>query len=144
MTDPLQEDLDFLAHYGKKGMKWGTRREVRKASDKELKDLKNSFKAGEKAAKKDPTFKREVKATRKREGISGIKNFAKTEKYGRLSSRAKGDFKNSKGEKVSEDFANAVLNKATAKTPAQKIVLGAKVAGIMLVGVGGLSVSKIR
>ena len=25
-TTPLQEDLDFLAHYGVKGQKWGTRR----------------------------------------------------------------------------------------------------------------------
>ena len=30
--DPLQEDIDFLEHFGVKGMQWGVRRDRRAAA----------------------------------------------------------------------------------------------------------------
>ncbi len=67
MTD--QKVDDFLEHYGVLGMKWGVRNErraIRKASDQELKKLVKRNTAAQNLTRKDPTFKREVKATKKK------------------------------------------------------------------------------
>jgi hypothetical protein len=98
----------YLEHYGKPGMKWG----VRKAARAEVRGIKQKHRTAEKAARNDPSFKSEVKATRKKQGISGSKVRLETSN-GKSTGRLVGDFKNSKNKKVSDDFANAVLAKAS-------------------------------
>jgi len=104
---------DFLAHYGKKGMRWGKRNSNPGVSVSSKKGL--SYKE----YKKDPTFKREVKATYKGKGIEqGItwKDYTITNSKGEpiKNSNLKigvlnNQFKNSKKERVSKDFAEAVI-----------------------------------
>jgi hypothetical protein len=102
----------YLAHYGVKGMRWGVIRK-RLESNKELKETVSKNEAAEDATRSDPTFKREVAATRKGQGIrSDNPGGQSTKKYGRITGRMTGDFFNSKGEPVSADFANAVLRQA--------------------------------
>jgi hypothetical protein len=97
-------------------MQWGVRKERRRKiteSRAEAKELNAREAPGLKAARKDPTFKREVKATKKKEGIKGENlRLQYTKKYGYLTGNTLGDFTNSKGEKVSVDFANAVLKQS--------------------------------
>lgn len=111
---------EFLEHHGIKGMKWGVNRARKAVSDsktrkehfREVDQIKKvNSKAFEKASK-DPTFDREVKATRKGQGITGTNRRIETSSKGLFTNRITGNFTNSKGEKVSEDFANAVLEKA--------------------------------
>jgi hypothetical protein len=133
---------EFLEHYGVLGMKWGIRSErraIRKASDKELKKLVKSNKISENAARQDPTFKREVKATRKKMGISGGTSAQKTKVGGVFTGRILGDFKNSKGEKVSADFANAVLKKSI-----KKVSAGHVSAAAILITYGALQLSAVK
>lgn len=40
----LQEDADFLAHFGKKGMKWGVKNEARLQATKRVAKGKGSYK----------------------------------------------------------------------------------------------------
>jgi hypothetical protein len=139
----IDQDVDdFLEHYGVKGMKWGVRNErraIRKASGQELKKLVKRNTASENATRKDPTFKREVKATKKKKGITGGTSAQKTKVGGVLTGRILGDFKNSKGEKVSADFANAVLNKSIKKVNAGQVAAGA-----MLITYGALQLSAFK
>lgn len=132
----IVDEETYLEHYGKRGMKWGVRTQSNKTSGFTKEDVRRfrkpppgyditrrqgnaiirkenrSQKAREKLASKDPTFKREVKLTRKGKGISGTKLRPQVNKETELfTSKILGDFKNSKGEKVSVDFANAVLSK---------------------------------
>ncbi len=169
------DEEDFLEHVGVKGMHWGVRkvdntpvkfnknlsnRQKKKDSKRELNQYEARNNAAFKEAAKDPTFKREVKATKKRQGISGMNGVEKTKEYGQLTNRVKGDFRNSKGEKVSEDFANAVLAKAiqtpglkagivnTAKAGgavyiASAVIIGASFAASMLSSRGGTKLSSI-
>jgi len=61
MTQPLQEDLDFLAHFGVKGMKWGVRREHqttsadRKSARKEIATVGKTARSIRKDARKATT-----------------------------------------------------------------------------------------
>lgn len=142
MNQPLQEDIDFLEHFGVKGQKWGVRREIRKAHFGEADRVKKINSTGEKSAKKDPSFKEEVKATRKRQGISGATGAQKT-KDGLITGRLTGDFKDSKGKPVSEDFANAVLKKAVDRNArAGNIATGALVAANLLLIVGAVKMGR--
>lgn len=129
----LQEDIEFLEHFGVKGMQWGVRSSHKSAVKKENK----AFKAEEKAAAKgNSSFKREVKLTRKSKGISG-KNFEPVvSKHSELlTGRVKGTFKDSTGKPISTAFANAVVNKAHTKNDrtrrAQMAAGGLVVAGIL-------------
>lgn len=112
MTEPMSPD-DFLEHYGVKGMKWG----VRKARIAKLGGYSDKSKVTEQEQK---TFKREVKAVKKGRGlrentdIRTVGYETAVNKYGNkaITGRVTGDFRNSQGEKVSQDFANAVLAQA--------------------------------
>ena len=132
----IDEDY-FLEHYGKKGMKWGQRRALKKISYKELKNVNRQNKAAEKSGKKETTrkeFRREVKLTRRGKGITGTnRNVTVTPIGGLLTSRMRGNFKNSRGEKISEDFANAVMTKAVNQKEFQrKAASGAILAGVLI------------
>lgn len=124
----------YLEHYGKAGMRWGVRKNKiypgyeisRKESDKEKKAIQKSNSRKEKLASKNPTFKREVKATMKGRGIDGVMRPEVTKKGEVFTGRLLGTFTNSKNEKVSTDFANAVLHKVGKKRDVRnKIKLGA-------------------
>jgi hypothetical protein len=132
------EQIDrYFEHSGVPGMKWGVRREKRKAARKELKERNKELLTREKKASKTPSFKRDVKLTRKAKGITGRYNSVEvTPIGGLLTRRILGDFKNSEGKKVSEAYANAVINKAvTQKIRRERIAAGALLAAAMLVPV---------
>jgi hypothetical protein len=117
----MTEVEDFLEHHGVKGMRWGERRAHKKAAKAELKGVKEKNARAEREASKDPSFKREVKRTLKGKGVTGEKARAEvTENYGLLTGRVLADFKNSKGERVSQDFASAVLKKSVDKQDFRK------------------------
>ncbi len=129
---------EFIEHYGKKGMKWGKRNkrpvETQSGTDllktlkfkdqahgpmlsrregmRDLKRVQKINKNAQKIASKDPTFKREVRATRKRRGITGGSSLEFTKRGELMTGKYLGEFKNSKREKVSVDFANAVIERA--------------------------------
>ena len=133
----ILDEEKYLEHYGKKGMKWGVRRQARKESRKELKGIQKKHASDYKKASKDPTFKREVKATRKRQGIDivRLRKQEVTKKGGLTTSHISATFKNSKGERVSEDFANAVLKKAVSKNDRrQKAAVGALFVSAVVLG----------
>jgi hypothetical protein len=134
----IVDEEEYLEHYGKKGMRWGERRSQKRISKRELKTFVKKNKASNKAAAKtDPTFRREVKLTRKGKGISITKlgEPQVTPIGGLHTSRILGKFKNSRGEKVSEDFANAVLSKAVDKEDARRqMKQGVAIAGAILAG----------
>lgn len=124
----------YLEHFGVKGMRWGVRRQTRKESNKELKEVVSKNKSAEKIASRDPTFKREVKAIRSGQGISGSKvSPEKTKVFNRQTGRLTGEFVNSKGEPISVDFANAVLSKAAKQREFQeRVAAGALFATALL------------
>lgn len=130
---PLDEDL--LAHFGVKGMHWG----ARKGKIAKL----GSYSS--KAAVTDhdqATFRREVKAAKRGKGVaSSPKGFARPEKdrNGILTGRWLGEHKDSKGRKVSVDFANAVLAKAVNEKKRKHYVkTGAAYATAVLAGTVGV------
>lgn len=112
MIIEVDDPEDFLEHFGVKGMKWGERKALIKASNQEVRDTKDSHKEGLRDARKDQNFRREVRATKKGRGISGVSGVEKTKQFGRVTGRITGDFRDSKGNRVSEDFANAVAHRA--------------------------------
>lgn len=135
MSDIYLEE--FLEHYGVKGMQWGVRRKTRKAHFAEVKSINKQNLAKEKEARKDPTFKREVELTRKGQGIKGTKLRPQTAKNSELfTNRILGNFTNSKGEKVSVDFANAVLHEIYQKKEfKRKVKAGASLASTLAIPV---------
>lgn len=140
----------FFEHSGVKGMKWGVRRAVRKEHMKELSIAKNKNRAEEKAsAANDPTFKREVKLTRQGKGltIGPQSRLQKTENGKLLTGRILGEFKNSQGQKVSQEFASAVLMKSVRQNDhARKAKMGALFVAAAITGtaIGKLSVGSLN
>lgn len=59
MNQPLPEDLEFLEHFGTKGMKWGVRRDARK-DVKKWKKLTNSNSSRKGIVAKRKEFKTEI------------------------------------------------------------------------------------
>lgn len=91
-------------------------RELVKLAYRDLNRINKENQSRYDKAAKDPTFKREVKATLKKQGIRPDGRISLQMSRGELlTNRFKGEFKNSQNQKVSEDFANAVLNKAGKK-----------------------------
>jgi hypothetical protein len=163
---------DFLAHYGKKGMKWGVRNAVK--ANKKRDDLNSAIKINPKtgkykriearqltlanrkadrlnkkqAVKMNPkNFKRDVKESRKGKGIrlapgSELK-FTSQTKLGLLDYTSTKGFVDSRNKKVGEDYAKAVLRKASTKNQrATNAKIGALYVGAGLLGYYGTTLLK--
>jgi hypothetical protein len=161
---------NFLEHHGVKGQQWGVRRKERRAvrtAQKQREDeawgkrgkerranskkYKGELKATNKknleafnaAAKANPNFKREVKLTLKKKGISIDKLLDQEMTSGEaFTNKLSAKFRDSKGNKVSEDYANAVLTKAYSK---QQFRERAALGGIYTAAIlGGVLIGKSR
>lgn len=138
-----------LTHYGVKGMRWGIRRRApvnvhpdnvglnrrqlrakRKANFAELKAEKAKNNARYKEARKDPTFNREVKLTQKGKGVKGTNMRSQQTKGELFTGHITGNFKNSEGKPVSEDFANAVSKEALRRNDRNAKISSIAAAGI--------------
>lgn len=139
----LKKKVDiFLIHHGIRGQKWGIRNSSKRESNRELKDVKKAFKTQTKIELKTidkKQFRVDVGAAKKGKGVAkGQTGFEKTKKYGRLTGRTTGNFKNSKGEKVSINYANAVMDKAIKSNDVKKkAAVGSLIAaGILAASLG--------
>ena len=108
-----------LYHYGVKGMKWG----VRKA------DYNAMSRDQRKAHKKQ--FKADVKDYKKNKGMLGDYELDKATGEMRIK-----QFRNSKGEAVSKEYADAVMAKVRQER-------GRKVAAGVLAGLGAVTVASV-
>lgn len=121
---------------------WGKTRAERRANYKHYKgELDSTNKRNSDAFKKAKDsadkayFDSEVAATRKKQGITG-KNLRPEMTSGEVfTNKMFGDFKDSKGRKVSEDFANAVLSEARTKNQRARMAkVGATYAAAFVIG----------
>jgi hypothetical protein len=153
---------DFLEHVGVKGMKWGVNRSSRvikntrwgipegykisrSQSYKERRDVNRANKqAFKKAAKENPNFKTEVKLTKEGRGIRTTGLEAEfTKKGGLLTNRMLGNFKDSQGRKVSNEFGNAVYDKIMRQQRTkQRIATGISFAATLGLSAAILKVSR--
>lgn len=105
---------EFLEHHGVRGMHWGVRRA---RTPGQALDQVNATKKAD--------FKREVKLTRKGKGVHAPGHLELNTKTGEIRFKQLGDFKNSRGEKISTAYANKVINQAQHdQERRQKIIAG--------------------
>ena len=152
----MSDEKDIhLNHFGVKGMRWGVHNKA-KTSNFDKYDVrrfrqptkrqqregylvtgrqgaaiirleKKAQAAREKVARKDPTFQREYELESKGIGLTGKNLRPEVNKQTELfTGKMLGNFKNSKGEKVSVDFANAIIHKRVSKREfKRKVIQGA-------------------
>ena len=163
---------DFIAHYGKMGMKWGKKRADKQ--NEKVSNLNSAIKINPKtgkfnrfeakrltranrkantlnykqAVRENPSnFKRDVKETRKGKGIrlapgSDIKYKGQTKLDLTYFNSTKG-FTDSRKKKVGEDYAHAVLRKATQKNDRARLAkIGAFYAAPILATVAYSAIKK--
>lgn len=125
MLKPLDQDVAFLAHYGVKGQKWGTRRDRRKL---------NRQKNRESAAKEEADRRNDIDKARAKvssgqakQDWKAAKSQYKTDKMN-LGSREARKILMQKREKYDETFAKSQEVK-TGKELAVKMAAGFAVAG---------------
>ena len=99
---------DFIAHYGKPGMKWGQRRAQNRAM-----------------ATANANFKRDVKLTRRGKGLERQVSV----RDGQL--MVTNNYRNANKQSVGKDYAESVIAEASRKN---KRVSNAKVAAVAVVG----------
>lgn len=117
---------DFLAHYGKKGMRWGQR----KAPDQPIQNLRNKQGLTYKEYKRDPNFKKDV-----RSGVQTQVELRRTVNGPELQSTGK--YRSAADKKaIGTDYANAVLKaQGRKRLMSIGIAVGAAVVGGKAIGI---------
>ena len=131
------ETSPALAHHGVKGMHWHVRKSHTAAKGPSQRTIKKENKAfvkksneGVAAARKTVSrkeFRTEVKAAQKGQGVSrALQGPVKSElsSHGYMTSKIVSDnFRNTKNEKVSVDFANAIMNQAVKNQDRKRLAI---------------------